>query len=819
MATIAFEPTTTTTSRPALFSAARLALLWPRVGLALVVLLSAVLEFVGLTDEGYANSYYAAGVKSMMTSWHNFFFVSYDSGGFVSIDKPPLGLWIETASAKLFGFSGFSILLPEALAGVLSVALLFHLVARSWGPAAGLLAALALAVTPISVVTERNNTIDSLLILTLLFGAWAATLAAERGHLRLLLLCAVCVGLGFNIKMLQAYLVLPAFALMYLFGPPVSWRKRLGHLGLALVVLLVVSLAWAVIVDLTPASQRPFVSDSGTNSELSLIFGYNGLGRFTQALFPGVSILHILGMNIDLSIVPAFASDIGNPGWFRLLSPVLGSQVSWLLPLALIGLVIAAATQVRRLLPLDRQGQSLILWGGWLLVTGFFFSTARFYHLYYLIMFAPAVAALTGIGLAVLWRLYATRSENGRWWTDWSAWLLPVALLATAAIQVSFLGGYPDWSSWLNPLVITGTAIAALILIAGRLRLSILVAPERLLSVTPRVALAAAAIGVAALLSAPTTWAAISVADGNGSQWLPQAGPTNSPGGGGGFGGGGGPGGGGGNRNFTFGGGTGQGTGRSSPTTTGGASTGVIPTTGISGTTVLTGTPGAAGNGGFGGGRGFGGGGPGGAGGFGGGGFGGGGGGGGGGGAITYAGSDIPTLNSGLLHYLEVNQGKDRFLVATTTSTYASLFILDTNQPAMALGGYQGWDRIVTPTQLAKLVADGTVRFFYISAASTRQSTTGTAGTQAGTQGTGAQAGTGTTRTGTQGLGGGGGPQSPAADTALANINNDLTTWIQTSCTAVPATKYQTSTTSTTTSGTGSAGGLQLYDCASAAKP
>jgi 4-amino-4-deoxy-L-arabinose transferase-like glycosyltransferase len=813
MATIAFEPTSTTTARPALFSAVRLALLWPRLGLALVVLLSAVLEFVGLTDEGYANSYYAAGVKSMITSWHNFFFASYDSGGFVAIDKPPLGLWIEAASAKLFGFSGFSILLPEALAGVLSVALLFHLVARGWGSAAGLLAALALAVTPISVVTDRNNTIDSLLILTLLLGAWAATLAAEHGRLPMLLLCAVCVGLGFNIKMLQAYLVLPAFALIYLFGAPISWRKRLGHLALAGVVLLVVSLAWAVIVDLTPASQRPFVSDSGTNSELSLIFGYNGLGRFTQALFPGVSILHILGMNIDLSIVPAFASDIGNPGWFRLLSPILGSQVSWLLPLALVGLVAAAATQARRRLPLDRQGQSLLLWGGWLLVTGFFFSTARFYHLYYLIMFAPAVAALAGIGLAVLWRLHIRRSENGRWWSDWSAWLLPAALLVTAAVQVSFLGGYPNWSARLSPLAIGGTVIAALVLIAGRLRLSVLVAPERLLRVTSPVALAAAAIGVAALLSAPTTWAAISVADGNGSQWLPQAGPANSPGGG--FGGGGR---GGGNGNFAFGGANGQGPGQPSRSTTGGSpstSTGITAGAGITGTTVLTGTaggPGAAGNGGFGGGRGFGGG-PG--GGFAGGRF----GGGGAGGVITYAGSNLPTLDSGLLHYLEVNQGKDRFLVATTTSTYAGLFILDTNQPAMALGGYQGWDRIVTPTQLAKLVADGTVRFFYISATSTQQSATRTTGAQGiGTQSTSTTGGT--RRTGGRISGaGGGGPQSPAADTALANINNDLTTWIQTSCTAVPATKYQTSTAGTTTGGNGSTGGLQLYDCARAAKP
>ncbi|MDB5077297.1 MAG: glycosyltransferase family 39 protein, partial [Chloroflexi bacterium] len=350
---------------------AQLALFWPRVGLGLILLLSAALELIGLANEGYANSYYSAGIKSMLTSWHNFFFVSYDAGGFVSIDKPPLGLWIEAASAKLLGFSGFSMLLPEALTGVLSVALLYQLIARSWGPVAGLAAALALAVTPISVVIDRNNTMDSLLILVLLLGAWAATLAAEQGRLRMLLLCALFVGLGFNIKMLQAYLVLPAFGLMYLLGAPLPKLKRVAHLVFATVVLLVVSLAWATFVDLTPASQRPFVSDSGTNSELSLALGYNGLGRFTQVLFPGTSVLHIFGINIDLTIVPTFAADIGNPGFFRMLSPVLGTQVSWLLPLALIGLLAAGGRQPVRV-PINRQGQSVMLWGGWLVGTGFF---------------------------------------------------------------------------------------------------------------------------------------------------------------------------------------------------------------------------------------------------------------------------------------------------------------------------------------------------------------------------------------------------------------------------------------------------------------
>ena len=188
---------------------------WHRLALGATLLLTVLLNFWQLSKEGYGNTYYAAAIKSMLQSWHNFFFVSFDPGGFVTIDKPPLGFWIQTLSAKLFGFSGVTLLLPEAIAGVLSVFVLYHLVARSWGSVSGLVAALALALTPISVVANRNNTIDSLLVLTVLLAAWAVLKAAETAPggypLRWFLLCAVLVGVGFNIKMLQAYLVLPAF--------------------------------------------------------------------------------------------------------------------------------------------------------------------------------------------------------------------------------------------------------------------------------------------------------------------------------------------------------------------------------------------------------------------------------------------------------------------------------------------------------------------------------------------------------------------------------------------------------------------------------
>ena len=188
---------------------------WHRLALGGIILVSVLMDFFLLGQGGFG-SYYPPAVRSMMDSWHNFFFASYDPGGFVTIDKPPVGFWLQVASAKLFGFTPFSVLLPQALAGVLSVLLLYYLVRRHFGVVAGLLAALALAVSPISVVTNRNITIDSTLALTLLVGAWAVLRAAETGRLRWLLLSAVIVGIGFNIKMMEAYLVVPAFGLLFL---------------------------------------------------------------------------------------------------------------------------------------------------------------------------------------------------------------------------------------------------------------------------------------------------------------------------------------------------------------------------------------------------------------------------------------------------------------------------------------------------------------------------------------------------------------------------------------------------------------------------
>jgi len=249
------------------------------LGVSLILILSAILNFANIGIEGYGNGYYAAGVKSMTMSLKNFFFVSFDPSGFVTIDKPPLGFWIQAIFAKIFGFSGWSILLPQAIAGVISVYLIYYLVKRSFGTVAGLISGLCLAITPVFVAASRNNTIDNLLVVTLLFACLALSIAAEKGKVKYLIMSLVIVGIGFNIKMLEAYMIGPAFYITYLLSSAISFKKKITHLVVGTIVLFTVSLSWAVIVDLVPAQNRPFVGSSTDNSVIELIIGHNGLER------------------------------------------------------------------------------------------------------------------------------------------------------------------------------------------------------------------------------------------------------------------------------------------------------------------------------------------------------------------------------------------------------------------------------------------------------------------------------------------------------------------------------------------------------------
>jgi 4-amino-4-deoxy-L-arabinose transferase-like glycosyltransferase len=501
--------------------------LWHRLALGGIMLLSIFMNFFQLGQNGFGNLYYAAGVRSMLDNWHNFFFVSYDPGGFVTIDKPPLGFWLQVASAKLFGFTPFSVFLPQAIAGVLSVLLLYYLVRRHFGVVAGLLAALALALSPISVVTNRNITIDSTLALVLLVGAWAVMRAAETGRLRWLLLSAVVVGIGFNVKMLEAFLVVPAYGLLYLLAAPISLRKRIGQLALAGILLLAISLSWALVVDLTPASLRPYVGSSQDNSEISLALGYNGINRLigqfggggrtnapggNTGTFPGAPRTGANG-NATQQVPEGFggAFESGSPGLLRLFNEPLASQIAWLLPMAILG-AVALAWQRRPRLQEDRQQQSLVLWGTWLLTMGVFFSVASFFHQYYMTEMAPAICALFGIGLVIMWKDYRR--------PGWRGWLLPIALIVTVAEQIHILTHYPAWSQWMIPLMVVLCVIAVAVLVGARLapRIDIKAPGARYL-------LAALGVGILALMLAPTVWAAVPVIQNTTAQ-LPVAGPS-----------------------------------------------------------------------------------------------------------------------------------------------------------------------------------------------------------------------------------------------------------------------------------------------------
>jgi 4-amino-4-deoxy-L-arabinose transferase-like glycosyltransferase len=515
-------------------------------------LLAVYLNFAHLEQEGFANLYYAAAVKSMLTSPKNFFFASFDPAGFVSVDKPPLGLWLQAISATIFGFTGWSLILPQALAGVLSVLVLYILVRRVFGPSAGLLAALALALMPIFVAANRNNTMDSQLVFTSLLAAWTASLAAERGQLRWLLLCALLVGIGFNIKMLQAVLVLPAFFLLYLFTAPLHWARRLLHLGLAGILLIVVSLSWAIFVDLTPADQRPYIGSSQDNSVLELMTGHNGLKRLLPGRGQPTPPRNLQppgqpGSNPDLphpailQTAPPTPSnpgrnmlqdETGEPGILRLWNEQLAGQVTWLLPLAVLGGLVVTRPALQSPAAFQKTSshlrrEAILLWMLWLAPQVIFFSIAGLFHRYYLAMLAPGIAALVGASISTLaadLKLWRTR-----------AWILPAILLLTALLQAIILSPFPAYNRWLTPSIfcLVLLSCAGLILLSRRVfRLepnqtqaemsitSLNNAPEQ----PDKLRNILIAVGMVGLLLAPATWSYTPILYG-GNAALPYAGP------------------------------------------------------------------------------------------------------------------------------------------------------------------------------------------------------------------------------------------------------------------------------------------------------
>lgn len=433
--------------------------------LAGLVLLSTLLHLVNLDAIGDANTYYTAAVKSMLQSWENFFFVAAEPGGSVTVDKPPLGLWVQAVFALVLGVSGASVSLPNILSGLLSVPLLYHLVKRFFGTPAGLVAALVMAVTPVVVATDRNNTMDGMLTFTLLLAAWAFIRATERGGLGWLLLGAFLVGLGFNIKMLQAFLPLPAFYALYFFGAKTGWGRKIIYLLLATFLLLAVSLSWALVVDAVPAENRPYIGSSENNTVMELIVGHNGLSRLFGHSRAGGGAQPAQGDAIqpprpmqNNGQAPnqanaqgdgMFNQEIGQAGLLRFFKTPLAKEMSWLLPFALAGLVLAGFGSPLRIPLVSSQQRGLVLWGGWLLTCLAFFSVASFFHAYYMIMLAPALGAMVGAGFAAL------QEARLAWWR----WLLAVTAITTLVFQVWLAGQYGVSLAW-GPL-------AAVLLLVG----------------------------------------------------------------------------------------------------------------------------------------------------------------------------------------------------------------------------------------------------------------------------------------------------------------------------------------------------------------
>lgn len=516
--------------------------------LAAILAVGAFLRFYHLGQaEAGVNTYYAAAVKSMLLSWHNFFFVAFEPGGTLSLDKPPLGFWIETLSARLFGFSGFALALPNALAGVLSIFVIYKIIRRPFGPWAGLASAAALAVMPVAIATERNNTIDGMLAFVLLLSAWAFLQSVYTGKARWLFLGVLLVGLGFNIKMLQAFLPLPAFYVLYFFGTKGQWLKKASYLAAATVLLLAVSFSWAMAVDLTPASDRPYVDSSSHNSVMELIFGWNGLSRLTMSGGPGgmpfggqrfggsngsnnTSILQppagFIPGSPGASGMPFGGQQFGGPnglnmsggippgipqgqGFLRLFTWPMVGEASWLLPFVLGGLIVLAVVLWKRpLLLLSLSGEqhaSFILWSGWLLIAALFFSFSQgLMHNYYLIMIGGPIAALTGMTLWALWQIIQRQWSLG--------WVLAVLLMG---VTVSFETYALIGNTSLDILTI---AVAGILLNLGTISA---IASAR----KPRFSSAAIGILLAAMLVMPAVWSGLTAFN-NSPSVLPSAGPA-----------------------------------------------------------------------------------------------------------------------------------------------------------------------------------------------------------------------------------------------------------------------------------------------------
>jgi 4-amino-4-deoxy-L-arabinose transferase-like glycosyltransferase len=419
---------------------------WVRPALIGLLALTAVAYLWGLGASGDANSFYAAAVQAGTRSWKAFFFGSLDSSSFITTDKPPASIWVMALSGRIFGFSSWSMLVPQALEGVAAVGLLYAAVKRWFGPPAGLAAGAMLALTPVAALMFRFNNPDALLVATLVAAAYCLMRALESAGTRWIVATGALIGFAFLAKMGQALLVVPAFGLVYLLAAPASFRRRIAGALAGLAAMIVSGGWWVAIVALLPASSRPYIDGSPDNNIFNLIFGYNGFQRLFGS---GGGAGGGGGGGISFS---------GSTGTLRLFNYLMGGQASWLIPAALIAL-LAGLWITRRAPRTDRTRAALLVWGGWLLVTAAVFSYSQgVIHTYYAVALAPAIAALVAIGGALLWERRALIGARAT---------AALALAVTGAWSYALLDRSPNWQPWVRVLVLVATVVAVAGLLTG----------------------------------------------------------------------------------------------------------------------------------------------------------------------------------------------------------------------------------------------------------------------------------------------------------------------------------------------------------------
>ncbi|MGW7209650.1 ArnT family glycosyltransferase [Streptomyces sp. NPDC054837] len=632
---------------------------WARPAFWGLLLVTAALYFSNLSSSGYANSFYSAAVQAGSQSWKAFFFGSLDAGNAITVDKPPASLWPMALSVRVFGLSSFAILMPEVLMGIGTVAVVYASVRRRFSPAAGLIAGAVMALTPVAALMFRFNNPDAMLALLMAVACYFVARALEDGRTKWLLWAGVAIGFAFLAKTLQAFLILPPLAIVYAVCAPVSLKKRFGQLAAATAAIIVSGGWWVAIVELWPASSRPYIGGSQNNSFLELTFGYNGLGRLngeeTGSVGGGG------GGNTG-------TGQWGETGWDRMFNSEIGGQISWLLPAALI-LLVAGLVATRKLKRTSVTRGSFLVWGGSLLITMVVFSyMAGIFHQYYTVALAPYMAAVTGMGSTLLWE----RRKD-----IWASLTLAAAVVASAAWGYVLLNRTPDYLPWLKWLVLIGGLVSALGLVfAGR--------------INRQLALAAASVGLAASLAGPTAYTISTLQEGHTGS-IVTAGPAGAsmmggrgggPGGGGGGMGGGMPG-----QNQQNGNGNTQGQGQGRQGGNG------FPGGGMPGQSQQQGQgrqnggmPGTTGEGG------------------------GMGGGGGAGGLLNGA-----TVSDEAKKLLEADSGDYTWVAAAIGAQNAASYQLSTGEPVMAIGGFNGTDPSPTLAQFKEYVADGKVHYFISS--------------------------------------------------------------------------------------------------------